>query len=57
MDSELQDNTISSTVSLPTDEQLPVNNDATNLPIQAPDISSTTTSDVEAMMLSLIGFD
>ena len=55
MDSELQDNTVSST-SLQNDEQpATTTNETTSL--QVNEISSTVTSDVQAVMLSLIGFD
>ena len=52
--SELQDNTVSSTSSQ-TYEQPATTNETTIL--QDNEISSTVTSDVQAVMLSLIGFD
>ena len=55
MDSELQDNTVSSTTSQTYEQPATTTNETTSL--QVNEISSTVTSDVQAVMLSLIGFD
>lgn len=60
MDSELQDITVSSTTSTSsqTYEQPPTTN-TSNEPtsLQVNEISSTVSSDLQAVMLSLIGYD
>lgn len=53
MDSELQNNTVSSTTSSQSYEELPTARNETSS-LQVNKITSTVTSDAEAMILSLI---
>lgn len=55
MDSPLQDTAVSSSTSQrASPEERPVD---TNAPIQVDEVSSTTTNDVDALLMSLLGFD
>ena len=56
MDAQIMDNTVSST-STNNDEQTRVCANIRFHEIQVNEVSSTTSSDVEAIMLSLLGFD
>jgi len=57
MDSLLQDNTVTSTSTSYNDNVQVEANANTTMALQVDEITSTTSSDVEAIILSLVGFD